>query len=99
MDGLTKIESIEYPEKADSENIRKILISSAKDLRILLIKLADRFSNMMTLEFLPPERQKKFAWETIEIFAPLAYRLGMQKLSGDLEDMAFPTSIPRNISG
>lgn len=94
VDGLTKIETMEYPEKADSESLRKILISSTKDLRILLVKLADRLSNMRTVESLPPERKKKYAWETAEIYAPLAYRLGMQKLSGDLEDMAFPFIYP-----
>ncbi len=94
VDGLTKLESIKYPTNADSESLRKFFISSTRDLRILLIKLADRLHNMQTLKFLPPERQKKFAWETAEIYAPLAYRLGMQKLSGDLEDMAFPYIYP-----
>jgi GTP pyrophosphokinase len=94
VNGLTKLKSIKYPAKADTEALRKLLISSARDLRILLIKLADRLNNVKTVEFLPPERREKFARETIEIYAPLAYRLGMQKLSGELEDLAFPYVYP-----
>lgn len=90
VSSLTKLTSIKYPANADSESLRKFFISSTQDLRILLIKLADRLHNMRTLNFLPPERQKKFAWETMEIYAPLAYRLGMQSVSGELEDLAFP---------
>lgn len=94
VNGLTKLKFINYPENSDAESLRKFIISFAQDLRILLIKLADRLHNMKTLGALPPDRQKKMAWETAEIYAPLAYRLGMQKLSGELEDMAFPYAQP-----
>ncbi len=93
VDGLTKLKVIKYPEDAESqevENLRKFVISFSKDLRVVIIKLADRLHNMRTLKFLPKERQEKIAWETAEIYAPLAYRLGMQKLSGELEDLSFP---------
>ncbi len=92
--GLTKLTSVSYPESADAESLRRFVVSFTKDLRVLLIKLADRLHNLKTLDPLPPERRKKFAWETIEIYAPLAYRLGMQKLSGELEDLAFPYAYP-----
>ncbi|MFH1193217.1 MAG: RelA/SpoT family protein [Candidatus Jorgensenbacteria bacterium] len=95
VNGLTKLEEIKYPKRdADAENLRKLIIFFAKDLRVLLIKLADRLHNMSTLAALPPERRERLAWETIEIYAPLAYRLGMQKLSGELEDLAFPHAYP-----
>ncbi len=89
--GLTKLDTLRYPEaKAEVENFRKLALSFSKDLRVLLVKLADRLHNMRTLKFLSPERQKRIAWETTEIYAPLAYRLGMQKLSGELDDLALP---------
>ena len=94
VNGLTKLRSIKYPENADRESLRKFIISFTEDLRILLIKLADRLHNMKTLNFLPPDKQKENAWETAEIYAPLAYRLGMQKLSGELEDLALPYAQP-----
>jgi len=97
VDGLTKLDAIKYPEKKEEveiENLRKFIISFSKDLRIVLIKLADRLHNMQTITHLPSERKERFAWETKEIYAPLAYRLGMQKLSGDLEDLAFPYTDP-----
>lgn len=95
VEGLTKLDAVQYPEReAEIENLRKLIISFAKDLRVLLIKLANRLHNMQTIQFLPEERGKRLAWETMEIYAPLAYRLGMQKLSGDLEDLAFPHTNP-----
>ncbi len=94
VSGLTKLQNLKYPENQDRENFRKFIISFSEDLRVLIIKLADRLHNMQTLQFLPPERQKPFALETAEIYAPLAYRLGMQKLSGELDDLAFPYSHP-----
>jgi len=93
VDGLTKLETIKYQENKEEgeiENLRRFIISFSKDLRVVLIKLADRLHNMQTLEHLPQERRERFAKETAEIYAPLAYRLGMQKLSGELEDLAFP---------
>mgnify|MGYP001580135573 FL=1 len=96
VDGLTKLDAIQFPTKSDAkiESLRKFIVSSSKDLRIIIIKLADRLHNMQTIGALNPERQKKFAWETNEIYAPLAYRLGMQRLSGELEDLAFPYAYP-----
>lgn len=95
VNGLTKLKNIQYPEKdPDAETMKKFILSFSKDLRVVLIKLADRLHNMQTLKFLPEPKQKKFAWETTEIYAPLAYRLGMQRLSGELEDLAFPFLYP-----
>ncbi len=93
VDGLTKLKTLEYQEHnkdAEVENLRKFVISFTRDLRVVIVKLADRLHNMRTLKFKTKERQERIAWETAEIYAPLAYRLGMQKLSGELEDLAFP---------
>jgi GTP pyrophosphokinase len=95
VEGLTKLAALPHKvEAAEAENLRKFVVSFAKDLRVLLVKLADRLHNMRTLSALPADRQKKIAEETLEIYAPLAYRLGMQKLSGELEDLAFPHALP-----
>ncbi len=91
VEGLTKLKAVPYPAgDLKVENLRKFILSFSKDLRVLIVKLADRLHNMQTLSALPKERQEKLAWETTEIYAPLAYRLGMQQLSGELEDLAFP---------
>ncbi len=95
VDGLTKLKHLSYsPGQRDVENLRKLVISFTKDLRVLLVKLADRLHNMHTLASLAPERQRKIALETTDVYAPLAYRLGMQKLSGELEDLALPYTNP-----
>lgn len=95
VNGLTKLARLQYPEgQVEAENLRKLVVFFANDLRVILIKLADRLHNMETLDALPEERRQRFAWETMEIYAPLAYRLGMQNLSGDLEDLAFPYVYP-----
>lgn len=95
VNGLTKLRSFTYPEEEQNiENLRKLIIAFSKDLRVLIIKLSDRLHNMKTLKVLPPEDQKKIALETNEIYAPLAYRLGMQQLSGELEDLSFPFIYP-----
>jgi len=94
VNGLTKLKTIQIKESQDAENIRKLVLSFAQDIRVLIIKIADRLDNMRTLNFLSPESQKSIALETLEIYAPLANRLGMQKISGELEDLAFPYVYP-----
>jgi GTP pyrophosphokinase len=94
VNGLTKLKDLKYQKEGDAENMRRFIIAFSEDLRVLIIKLADRLHNMQTLQFLPKERQVPIALETTEIYAPLAYRLGMQKLSGELEDLAFPYIYP-----
>lgn len=95
VEGVTKLNKIKYKgSERTAESLRKMFLAIAEDIRIVILKLADRVHNMETLSFLPPEKQKRIALETIEIYASLAYRLGMTELSGDLEDLAFPYVYP-----
>lgn len=96
VDGVTKIGMVKYRGiEAKVENLRKFILYLSKDIRVILVRLADRLHNMKTLYAVPQQKQKRIALETMEIYAPLAYRLGMQKLSGELEDLAFPYLYPQ----
>jgi guanosine-3',5'-bis(diphosphate) 3'-pyrophosphohydrolase len=92
VEGVTKISKIDFAsrEEAQAENVRKMMLAMVDDIRVVLIKLADRLHNMRTLQHLSPDRQMKIAKETLEIYAPLAHRLGMGKVRGELEDLSFP---------
>src|SRR5580704_5009802 len=91
VEGVTKISKIDFStkEEAQAENLRKMMLAMVDDIRVVLIKLADRLHNMRTLEHLAPDRQQKIAKETLEIYAPIAHRLGMGKIRGELEDLGF----------
>ena len=91
VEGVTKISAIDFAtrEEQQAENLRKMMLAMVDDIRVVLIKLADRLHNMRTLEHLLPERQQKIARETLDIYAPIAHRLGMGKIRGELEDLGF----------
>jgi GTP pyrophosphokinase len=96
VEGVTNIDKIEFANREDrqAENVRKMLLAMVSDVRVVLIKLADRLHNMRTLEHLRPERREAIARETLDIYAPLAHRLGMGKVRGELEDLAFRYTDP-----
>src|SRR5271157_5150002 len=91
VEGVTKISRIDFAssEEAQAENVRKMVLAMMDDIRVVLIKLADRLHNMRTLKYLSEDRQQKIARETLDIYAPIAHRLGMGKIRGELEDLAF----------